>query len=92
MSAKQPFNFAHDGDNYTGLASPSKRYCSLQIDQMPNLEFRVELGDVDRIALLLPTDKKGRRPTISCSTSEVPILEDAIPAAIVAVQACALKH
>lgn len=52
----------------------------------------MELGDVERIALLLPTDKKGKRPNISCSTSEVPILEDAIPAAIAAVQGSALKH
>lgn len=92
MSAKQPFKFAHDGDDYQGIATTTKRHCSLQIEQMPNLEFRVALGDVKDVSLLLPTDKKGRRPTISCSAGEVPILEDAIPAALSAVQACSLKR
>ncbi len=90
MPTKHQFEFSHDGDIYTAVASFNSKSCSIQIGQMPHLEFKVSLSDQEDIRLLLPTDKKGRRPSIACSTSEVPILEDAIIGAMVLVQSATL--
>jgi hypothetical protein len=87
MPAIQEYEFLHDGDAYSAVASVNSRSCTILVDQMPHLEFKVSLSDPDDIKLLLPTDKKGRRPSIACSTSEVPILEDAIIGAMKVVQA-----
>lgn len=79
---KLSFVFEHDGVNHTGIVSVSKWWCSLQIEQMPNLEFRLAVSDEDKVALLLPTDRVGKRARIACSVVQVPILGDAIPAAL----------
>jgi hypothetical protein len=62
-------------------AKPGAVHHALVIHAMPYLEFRINLKDPDQIKVALPSDKKGKRPTISCSKEEVPILADAIAVA-----------
>lgn len=83
---KLPFRFVHQGDHYSGAASVEGREWSMLIDQMPHLLFQLALDEVEGITILLPTDKKGRRPSIVCSTIDIPILEVAIPAALMVLQ------
>ncbi len=90
MPTKHPFEFIHDDDTYKAVATVSSKSCTIQVNQMPNLEFKVSLSNQEDIRLVLPTDKKGRRPSIACSTAEVPILEDAINGAMLIVQSTVL--
>ncbi|MCK5532911.1 MAG: hypothetical protein KAI85_16860 [Halopseudomonas aestusnigri] len=81
MSDLHSFNFEHDDLTYSATLQTTKIHHALVIHAMPYLEFRINLKDPDQIKVALPSDKKGKRPTISCSTEEVPILADAIAVA-----------
>ncbi|MGM8936895.1 hypothetical protein ACS8E9_18780 [Pseudomonas neustonica] len=75
------FEFEHDELTYSATLQTKKGHHALIIDAMPYLEFRIDLKEIDLIKVALPSDKKGKRPLVSCSTESNPFLTDAIAAA-----------
>lgn len=81
MPATHSFDFEHDDYSYGAKLQTTSKHHAIVIDAMPDLEFRVDLKDLAKITVALPSDKKGRRPVIGVTPESVPILLDALAAA-----------
>ena len=51
---------------------------SIIFSGLPSIKFQVSLSDPEQVLLQLPTDRKGKKPKVSCDISSIPELEAAI--------------
>lgn len=73
-----PLAYEHDGEVRQASAELGLTTASITFSGLASLTFQVSLIDPSQVVLQLPTDRKGKKPTISCDISSIPELEAAM--------------
>ena len=79
-STKQRISLAyeHEGEVRRASAEFNLTKASIIFSGLPSIKFQVSLSDPEQVILQLPTDRKGKKPTMSCDISSIPELESAM--------------
>ena len=70
--------YEHDGEVRQASAELGLTSASITFSGLASITFQVALTDPAQVVLQLPTDRKGKKPTISCDISSIPELEAAL--------------
>lgn len=70
--------YEHQGEVRQASAELSQKKARIIFNGLPSIKFDVSLSDPEQVALQLPTDRKGKQPTIGCDISSIPELEAAL--------------
>lgn len=70
--------YEHDGEVRHASVELFLTKASITFNGLPSIEFEVSFNDPEKVVLALPTDRKGRKPTVSCDIASIPELESAM--------------
>lgn len=70
--------YEHEGEVRQASAELNLTNASIIFSGLPSIKFQVFLSDPEQVILQLPTDRKGKKPTVSCDISLIPELEAAM--------------
>nr|WP_290467261.1 hypothetical protein [Pseudomonas fluorescens] len=70
--------YEHEGEVRQASAEVNQTKASITFSGLPSVNFQVSLSDPEQVILQLPTDRKGKKPTVSCDISSIPELEAAM--------------
>lgn len=70
--------YEHEGEVRQASAELNLTKASIVFSGLPSIQFQVSLSDPEQVILRLPTDRKGKRPTVSTNISSIPELEAAM--------------
>lgn len=70
--------YEHEGEVRQASAEVNLSKATVTFSGLPSVQFQVSLSDPEQVILQLPTDRKGKKPTVSCDISSIPELEAAM--------------
>ncbi|ANF89239.1 hypothetical protein A7J50_5919 (plasmid) [Pseudomonas antarctica] len=70
--------YEHDGEARQAYAEVSLSKICIIFAGLPSMKFQVSLLNPMQVILELPTDRKGKKPKVSCDISSIPELEVAL--------------
>ena len=70
--------YEHEGEVRKATAEVNQTKASITFSGLPSVKFQVSLSDPEQVILWLPTDRGGKKPTVSCDISSIPELEAAM--------------
>lgn len=70
--------YEHEGEVRRASAELNLTKVSIIFSGLPSIKFQVSLSDPNQVILQLPTDRKGKKPSVSCDISSIPELEAAM--------------
>lgn len=77
---KQHFSLAyeHEGEIRHATADLTPTKTSIQFAGLSSIKFQIPFSDPERVVLLLPSDRKGQKPSVTCDISTIPELGAAL--------------
>jgi hypothetical protein len=70
--------YEHEGEARQAYAELYQAKICIIFAGLPSIKFQVSLNDPMQVILELPTDRAGKKPTVSCDISAIPELEVAM--------------
>lgn len=70
--------YEHDGEARQAYAELHQSKICVTFAGQPSMKFQVSMNDPQQVILELPTDRVGKKPTVSCDISSIPELKVAM--------------